>query len=85
MLKLLRFAILLGPFALISACTTNLSDSDRALLTTASQNAATASQNAAAAKEAAERAAAAAEQAAQQARANAQAAQQFASERGLRK
>jgi len=78
MVKLLRFAFLLGPLMLVSAC---FNDSDRALLTSANQNAA-------AAKEAADRAAASAEQAAQQARANAQLAQQIQSEqtqRGLRK
>jgi hypothetical protein len=78
MVKFLRFALLLGPLA-FAAC--GLSDQDRALLSSANQNAA-------AAKEAADRAAAAAEQAAAQARQNAQVAQQMQSEqtqRNLRK
>jgi hypothetical protein len=83
MVNPLRLALLLASLTLVSAC--GLSDSDRALLTSANQNAA-------AAKEAAERAAAAAEQAsaqasqaAQQARSNAQTAQQMSYERSLRK
>jgi hypothetical protein len=71
MFKPLRLSMLFGAVALVSAC--GLSDSDRALITSASQNAAEARDAANAAKQSADRATAAAQQATEQARANARA------------